>query len=66
MKHTVSLNWRKSSYTGNNGGNCVEVADQEGIVLVRDTKNGGRGPVHRFTTGQWQAFIAVVRTSVSA
>jgi hypothetical protein len=29
--------WRKSSYSGSNGGNCVEVADVPGTVLVRDT-----------------------------
>jgi hypothetical protein len=66
MEHTVSLNWRKSSYSGNNGGNCVEVADHDGRVLVRDTKNDGRGPVHRFTTGQWDALVAEVRKSESA
>jgi hypothetical protein len=28
--------WRKSSYSGSNGGQCVEVASAEG-VMVRDT-----------------------------
>lgn len=31
--------WRKSSYSGATSGNCVEVADATGIILVRDTKN---------------------------
>jgi hypothetical protein len=31
--------WRKSSYSGGNGGNCVEVASNlPGVVAVRDSK----------------------------
>ena len=29
--------WRKSSYSGGNGGSCVETASDGAIVLVRDT-----------------------------
>ncbi|GAA0582642.1 DUF397 domain-containing protein [Actinomadura livida] len=36
--------WRKSSYTGSNGGNCVELADAAGAVAVRDSKDPD-GPV---------------------
>ncbi|MFC5748381.1 DUF397 domain-containing protein [Actinomadura rugatobispora] len=36
--------WRKSSYTGSNGGNCVEVAGLPGVVAVRDSKDPD-GPV---------------------
>lgn len=34
--------WRKSSYSGANGGSCVETASGSGAVLVRDTtdRNG--------------------------
>ena len=35
--------WRKSSYSGGNGGNCVEVADHDEMILVRDTKNREHG-----------------------
>jgi Domain of unknown function (DUF397) len=32
--------WRKSQYSGANGGGCIEVAvDQGGHVLIRDTTN---------------------------
>jgi hypothetical protein len=55
--------WRKSSYS-NNGGECVEVADnladRAGFVLVRDTKNR-TGPVLRFPRHHWEAFTAAVR-----
>ena len=35
-----SLAWVKSSYSGSQGGNCVEAAaDGDGRILVRDTQN---------------------------
>ena len=48
--------WRKSSYSGNNGGNCTEVATVPGAVLVRDTKDRQHGPVLRFTADAWRRF----------
>ncbi|QKW32823.1 DUF397 domain-containing protein [Actinomadura sp. NAK00032] len=38
--------WRRSSYSGSNGGNCVELADVAGasVVAVRDSKDPN-GPV---------------------
>lgn len=56
-----ALNWRKASYSASNGGGCVEVADHDGMILVRDTKDQGRGPVHRYTPQEWRAFIVGVR-----
>jgi len=53
--------WRKSTYSGGNGGNCVEVArDLPGIVAVRDSKHR-QGPVLTFTPAEWQEFTAAVR-----
>ena len=34
---TGNAMWRKSSYSGGSGGDCVEVRDDTGRVLVRDT-----------------------------
>jgi len=31
--------WRKSTYSGGNGSNCVEVGDSAPVVLVHDTKD---------------------------
>ena len=56
-----SMGWRKSSHSGGQGGNCVEVGQAGGVVLVRDTTDHGRGPVHRFTAAQWRAFAAAMR-----
>lgn len=30
--------WRKSSYSGANGGECVEVGNPPGLIAVRDSK----------------------------
>ncbi|MBV9451128.1 MAG: DUF397 domain-containing protein [Acidobacteriaceae bacterium] len=56
------MKWRKSSYSGQSGGNCVEVGQSgKGAILVRDTKDNGRGPTHRFTADAWRAFVARVK-----
>jgi len=55
----MESNWRKSSYSGSNGGECIEVASA-GVVLVRDTADRG-GTVLAFTAGAWQAFTATIR-----
>ena len=53
--------WRKSSYSGTNGGNCVEVASNlPGIVAVRDSKDR-EGPALQFTPDAWAAFIGGAR-----
>ena len=54
--------WRTSSYSGTQGGNCVEVAARGGMIVVRDTKDQGHGAVPRFTAAGWRAFVAGVRS----
>jgi hypothetical protein len=53
--------WRKSSFSGNNGGDCIEAATVPGTVLVRDTKNNGTGPVLGFAPEAWAAFTASLK-----
>jgi hypothetical protein len=31
--------WRKSSHSGDNGGQCVELAQLPGVIGIRDSKN---------------------------
>jgi len=62
MDEMIDLYWRKSSYS-DNGGNCVEVADDRHCVLVRDTKDDDRGPVLRFPAGTWRRFADRIRHS---
>lgn len=59
--------WRTSSRTGN-GVNCVEVRleDNDGAVLVRDTKHRGQGPSLRLDLGQWQRLLDSVTSTSSA
>jgi Domain of unknown function (DUF397) len=58
-----SVTWRTSSFSGSNGGNCLESASIPGAVLVRDTKNHGTGPVLRFTPAAWTAFLDQAKNS---
>ena len=51
----TALAWRKSSYSGSNGGTCVEVGTVGPAVAVRDSKNPD-GPLLAFTAGTWKAF----------
>ncbi|MEU5964562.1 DUF397 domain-containing protein [Micromonospora parva] len=53
--------WRKSTRSGGNGGNCVEVADNlPGVVLVRDTKDRD-GATLAFRPESWRLFVALAR-----
>ncbi|MFG7944093.1 DUF397 domain-containing protein [Streptomyces cacaoi] len=52
--------WRKSSYSNSDGGACVEVSDDFGVVVpVRDSKYP-HGPVLSFPAGGWGAFVSAV------
>ncbi|MGK5450037.1 DUF397 domain-containing protein [Streptomyces radiopugnans] len=50
------LSWSKSSHSGPNGGDCVEVAAGPEAVYVRDSKVVG-GPVLRVGRDGWAAFL---------
>jgi hypothetical protein len=52
--------WRKSSYSGANGGECVEVAIMPAAVMVRDTQNRN-GDELSVPAAAWRAFIASVK-----
>lgn len=54
------MDWRKSSYSGANGGNCVEVTDDARVVLVHDTANRDGGTL-AFTAEAWQTFLGTLR-----
>ena len=50
-----AVTWRKSSFSGGNGGQCVEVADAARVVLVRDTTDREGGTLI-IPASAWQAF----------
>ncbi|SCE34447.1 protein of unknown function [Streptomyces sp. PpalLS-921] len=54
---TGAPHWFKSSHSGAEGGDCLEVAAQSEVVLVRDSKHV-TGPVLSLTPGGWSAFVA--------
>ncbi|MEV7568639.1 DUF397 domain-containing protein [Streptomyces tanashiensis] len=53
------LEWVKSSYSSEEGGECVEVASLRGAVHIRDSKNV-TGPVLTVGPGAWDAFLGMV------
>ncbi|MCX4536036.1 DUF397 domain-containing protein [Streptomyces sp. NBC_00841] len=53
------LRWFKSSYSGSDGGDCVEVAGGRDAVFVRDSKVAGGGPVLRASRGAWGLFVTL-------
>jgi hypothetical protein len=57
------MNWRKSSYTSNNGGTCVEVARVPGAarIAARDSKRP-TGPQLRFAVADWGRFLGGVKS----
>ncbi|MFF2659352.1 DUF397 domain-containing protein [Kitasatospora sp. NPDC058032] len=63
MPQSTALSpWRKSSYSGGNGGECVEVAQgSPHAVPVRDSKDP-HGPTLTFTPAAWASFLTALRT----
>ncbi|WP_030891699.1 DUF397 domain-containing protein [Streptomyces sp. NRRL S-1868] len=59
----LSVAWRKSSYSGQGGGNCLEVGDGFAgpAVPVRDSKRP-EGPALLIPAGAWRAFTAGLHT----
>ncbi|WP_230329939.1 DUF397 domain-containing protein [Nocardia aurantiaca] len=65
--NTIALTWRKSSYSGSNGGECVEVAFDSERVFVRDSKylrnpanNPAEQPLIAIESASWPAFLGSV------
>lgn len=49
MRRVRPLNgaaWRKSSYSGSTGGECLEIAEAPHLVAVRDSKDVTRPALH--------------------
>ncbi|KOG39750.1 DUF397 domain-containing protein [Streptomyces decoyicus] len=54
--------WRKSSYSNNEGGVCVEVADEiPGLVPVRDSQRP-HGPALLIPDEAWTTFVTGLKT----
>lgn len=55
---TERLTWRRSEQCSS--GTCVEIAECNDHVLLRDGKNTDLPPVS-FTRSEWQSFLARVK-----
>jgi hypothetical protein len=56
------LNWHKSSYSGGDGDDCIEVADNApGRTLFRDTKLAADSLVITVTDRAWSTFLTFVK-----
>ncbi|HXT45973.1 MAG TPA: DUF397 domain-containing protein [Pseudonocardiaceae bacterium] len=53
--------WKKSSASGANGA-CVEVAQEQRVVFVRDSKHP-QGPVLAFPMTEWNVVISGIRAN---
>jgi hypothetical protein len=63
MEGLNSATWRKSSYSGGNGGGCVEAANADAagrVVLVRDTTNR-EGAMLSIAADAWEEFLGTLR-----
>ena len=61
MEEPTGPSWRKSSYSSNGGGECVEVGDLTvGAVVVRDTKDRDGGTLN-FSATAWSAFVGSLK-----
>lgn len=54
--------WRKSTYSGSGGSNCVEVGGSSATVRVRDTKDRD-GTVLNMGSGAWRQLTAALKAS---
>ncbi|RMI44301.1 DUF397 domain-containing protein [Streptomyces triticirhizae] len=53
--------WFTSSYSNDQGGDCVEAARLDGHAMaIRDTKNR-TGPAFTFTADAWNTFLTTVK-----
>jgi hypothetical protein len=54
------MDWRKSTYSDSNGGDCVETASGSDQVLVRDTADRD-GVTLTVPAGAWRTFTASLK-----
>ena len=58
----TAVSWRKSSYSGSNGGACVEVGTAAPSVAVRDSKHPD-SPLLTFAPDTWNAFTTHLKAT---
>jgi hypothetical protein len=61
MEDQIERQWRKATFSGNGGGDCVEVANSTHAVMVRDTKDRD-GATLGVSAEAWRRLVADVRS----
>ena len=59
---SADLNWRKASYSSNGGAECIEVANYNNRMFVRDSEDKC-GLMLSFGPQAWIAFLRNVKIS---
>ncbi|TYK46008.1 DUF397 domain-containing protein [Actinomadura decatromicini] len=55
-----AVTWRKSSRSGGNGGECVELASAAGTIAIRDSKDA-EGPALTMGRDEFAVLLAVLK-----
>lgn len=58
-----TVNWRKASRSGHEGGDCVEVAKAVQMIAVRDSKDPD-GPKLAFAASDWRVFTDCIKGNI--
>ncbi|TWJ06452.1 uncharacterized protein DUF397 [Stackebrandtia albiflava] len=59
---TARMTWRKSSRSGDNAGNCVEVSALNDHIAVRDSKNPALGLLY-CSRADWRGLTTALRAA---
>ena len=57
---STALHWFKSSYSSDQGGQCLEVATSPHTIHIRDSKHTD-GPALTVTPDSWTSFLPLTR-----
>jgi hypothetical protein len=57
----TGLEWFKSSYSGSEGGQCLEVAHEAAAIHIRDSKTAPATPHLTVTPEAWTTFLNLAR-----
>ncbi|MFJ9697945.1 DUF397 domain-containing protein, partial [Kitasatospora sp. NPDC101183] len=58
--HEQTAEWFKSSYSSQQGDNCVEALHLASGIAIRDSKDKS-GPSLRFSAEAWQSLVAGIK-----
>ncbi|MFF5259056.1 DUF397 domain-containing protein [Actinomadura viridis] len=62
MSNSPTVQWRKSSHSDHQGGECVEVADLSDMIAIRDSKNPD-GASLALTRDAWRSLTLHIKSS---